>query len=75
MEALFSVARSNKTRGSRQKLEHRKFHTNTRKNFVTVRVAEQIWAAQKGCGVSFSGDIQDPSGHLPVCSTVGQRST
>ena len=26
----------------------------------------QEQAAQGGCGVSFYGDIQDPSGHLPV---------
>ena len=28
-------------------------------------------AAQGGCGVSFSGDIQDPPGHGPVQPAVG----
>jgi len=29
------VASSDRTRGSRQKLKHGKFHTNTRKNFFS----------------------------------------
>ncbi len=28
-------------------------------------------AAQRGCGVSFSGDIQNPPGRFPVKHTVG----
>jgi len=28
-------------------------------------------AAQVGCGFSFSGDIEDPPGHLPVQPAVG----
>ena len=36
----FFVVPSDRTRGSRHKLEHRKFHMNTRKNFSTVRVTE-----------------------------------
>jgi len=33
------------------------------------RALEQ--AAQGGCGVSFSGDIQDPPGQCPVHPAVG----
>ena len=63
---LFSVIPTDKTRGSGHKLENRKFHINTRKNFFTVRVTALEQAAQGGDGVFFSGDTEDPSGYFPA---------
>ena len=37
--------------------------------FESDRALEQ--AAKKGCGVSFSGDIQNPPGHFLAQPTVG----
>ena len=39
-DGLFLVVRSNGMRGNGQKLKHRTLHSNTRKNFYTVRVTE-----------------------------------
>jgi len=45
---------------------------NARKNFTSLQGDRaQEMAAQRGYGVSFSGDIQDLSGCLLVCPAVG----
>ena len=61
---LLSVVPSDRTGGSGPKLEHRKLYLNMKKNFEGYRALEQ--AAQSNCGISFSGDIRNPSGHFPV---------
>ena len=61
---------SERTRGNGPKLGHRKFHTNMEKYYCEGdRILAQ--AAQRGYGVSFSGDIQNPPGHFPVQPDVG----
>ena len=48
---FFSVVPRNKTRGNGYKLEHKKFHLNTRKHFCAGAGA-LAQATQRGCGVS-----------------------
>ena len=63
---LFGVY-SDRTRSKRQKLEHKKFNKNMRKNLSTMGVTRALeQAAQRDCGVSFSGDIQGLTGLFSV---------
>ena len=69
---LILVVSNDRTSGSGHKLKHKKFHLNMKKNFHAVRAAEP-WeqAVQRACGVSFSGDIQDPPGCFSIQPTIG----
>ena len=73
---LCSVVPSYRTRGNRHKLKQRKLQLNTRKNFFPLRVTEP-WPRlpRGGCGVSFSGDIQDPPGRGPVQPALGDPAS
>ncbi|RMC05180.1 hypothetical protein DUI87_18364 [Hirundo rustica rustica] len=66
MSSLFTGS-CDRTRYKGHKLECRKFHLNIRKNFFPMKVVVH-WGkiACRGCGISFSGDIQKPSQHDPV---------
>jgi len=68
---LFSVVPSDRTKSNRHKLKHTLFCLNLWKNvFECDRALEQ--AAQGGCGVAFSGDIQNLPGQGPVQPALGE---
>ena len=73
LSRLLLVLHGNRKRGNGHKLKLRKFRINVHKNFFTVRVTEH-WNGlprEAVCGFSFSEEVQDPPGCLPVQPTVG----
>jgi len=70
MANLFPAVCGDRTRGNNHKLEHRKFQYE--KELLHSKGDGALeWAAQRGYGVSFSGDIQYPSGCLPMQPAAG----
>lgn len=59
---FFSGVPCSRKRGKAHKLKHRKLHLNMRRSFVPLKVTELEQAAQKGWGVSISGDTKNLHG-------------
>ncbi|KAJ7417875.1 hypothetical protein BTVI_31140 [Pitangus sulphuratus] len=73
--AGFSVVSSDRMRSNGHKLKHKMFYLNTEEELLYIeegRVLEQ--AAHRGHGVSLSGDIQNPPGHIPVSPAPGDSA-
>ena len=73
---LFSVVPSNRTRGNGHSLKEQKVPSEHEEELLPSEgdgALEQ--AAQGGCGVSFSGDIQDLPGQGPVQPAVGDPAS
>jgi len=65
---LFLAMCSGRSKSNGQKTEQNKLHINMLKKFFTLRLTGTALelVSQKGHGVSFFGDTQDASRHLPV---------
>ena len=72
-QTLFSGAQR-QHKGQWAQTEVEKFCLNTRKNFTEGDGALEQ-AAQRDCGVYFSGDIQDPPGQGPGQPAVGDPAS
>ena len=57
-------------RANGHRLKHRRFRLNMRGHFFTGKVTALGQAAQRGCGVACSGDIQNPPGWHPAQCVV-----
>ena len=73
---LFSVVPSDRTKGQWAQTEAQEVLSEHEEELLPSEgdgALEQV--AQGGCGVSFSGDIQDPPGQVPVQPAVGDPAS
>jgi len=64
------VVPSDRTRGNRHKLKHRKFRLNMRKNFFTLRVTEPWNRLPRGAVESASLEIFKTCLYKVLCSLL-----
>jgi len=67
---LFSGVPSDRTRGNKHRLMHRKFHLNTRKNLLNLRVMEHWKKLPRGVVDSPSLEIFKPLLDDVLCSLL-----
>jgi len=61
---FFTGVSSDRTRGNRQRLKHKRFHLNVKETLFHCE-DDRVQVAQQGCGVYTLGDIQKLSGYGP----------
>lgn len=71
----FSMMPIDKTRSDDHKLNYNKFYLSIKEKFLYIEGGRaQEEAAQEGCGVSLSGDIQNIPGYIPGSPAVGDSA-
>jgi len=72
-EARLFLVCSDRARRSGLEFEHRKFRTSMRKKLCGKSPRAQEQVVQRGCRVSFCGDIQDSPMWMSTCVTYSRE--